>query len=177
MPPPSKPLKRGSAESNTTSPAGSVAPEHPHEQEKQPKRRKTAKELGPTTALQRGREACNKLLAKKTQASNVALTLKSVVYADALCAEMQNFAQQFERFGCTCAKKTFPGVQPFTCPSQAALPQDQQVGDRAKERGFANLSCHAKSFVDGVTPSTFSFLAGGGLCTAGEGHDCLAKEF
>lgn len=39
----------------------------------------------------------SKLLKKKSDAANLALTLQSVPYAEQLCTEMNNFSKQFEQ--------------------------------------------------------------------------------
>lgn len=57
---------------------------------------KTAEEQTPLTPLQKARDMCQKCLKKKGDASNLALTLQSVPYADTLSKEMNNFAQKFE---------------------------------------------------------------------------------
>lgn len=61
-------------------------------------RRKTkhAKDQVPLTPLMKGRDMAGKLLKKKSNSGNLALTLQAVPYANELCKEMANFAQQFE---------------------------------------------------------------------------------
>ena len=54
----------------------------------------------PTGALAKGRDMTSKLLKKKSEASNLALTLASVPYADALREEMRSYAEKFEPLGC-----------------------------------------------------------------------------
>ena len=69
--------------------------------EPEPKRkgRRTAKAEEPVTPLLKGREMAGKLLKKKSDAANLALTLQSVPYGDQLCGEMKTFAKDFEILG------------------------------------------------------------------------------
>ena len=72
----------------------------PQEPEQLPKRRRVPKAEEPVTPLAKGREMATKLLKKKSDAANLALTLQSVSYAEQLCSEMNSFAKRFEWSRC-----------------------------------------------------------------------------
>ena len=63
-------------------------------------RRKKAKVEEPLTALQKGRDMAGKLLKKKSDSANLALTLQSIPYAEQLCKEMQHFSSLYEKPSC-----------------------------------------------------------------------------
>lgn len=95
------------AEEAPSTPSQSSVPSTPTgeaevEPKKQKKQRKGAEEQVPLTPVQKAKDMCAKLLKKKNDASNLTLTLQSLPYAQALSAEMQKFATQFESFGCFC---------------------------------------------------------------------------
>ena len=88
-----------------TSPAASAPGTPVAEQQQQPqqpasKKRRTPKAEEPVTPLSKGREMGSKLLKKKSDAANLALTLQAVPYAEQLCTEMTAFAKQFESLSC-----------------------------------------------------------------------------
>ena len=93
----------GSSRSSPTTPAS--APGTPRSEQqleppaKKPRVSKKATEQTPLTPLQKAKDMCTKLLKKKSDASNLGLTLQSVAYADALSAEMTLFAKKFEFLG------------------------------------------------------------------------------
>ncbi|CAL1170983.1 unnamed protein product [Cladocopium goreaui] len=86
----------GSVQSSPTTPAS--APGTPLPDQAPAKRAKVKKATEQTvlTPLQKAKDMCTKLLKKKSDASNLGLTLQSVAYADALSAEMTQFAKKFE---------------------------------------------------------------------------------
>lgn len=55
----------------------------------------------PVTPLAKGRDMGARLLKKKSEAANLALTLQTVAYAEQLCNEMKNFAKDFEFPSCS----------------------------------------------------------------------------
>ena len=89
----------GSVQSSPTTPAS--APGTPLPDQAPAKRAKVKKATEQTvlTPLQKAKDMCTKLLKKKSDASNLGLTLQSVAYADALSAEMTQFAKKFEFLG------------------------------------------------------------------------------
>lgn len=66
------------------------------------KPRKAPKVEEPLTAIQKGRDMASKLLKKKSDAANLALTLQAVPYGEQLHKEMESFSSAFENFSCTC---------------------------------------------------------------------------
>eukprot|EP00435_Cladocopium_sp_Y103_P000818 s3947_g1.t1 len=90
----------GTAPSPTTPGSAPSTPGHVEEArpKKQP-RKKTSEEQLPLTPLQKAKDMCSKCLKKKSDASNLGLTLQSIPYADALSAEMTSFAKKFECLG------------------------------------------------------------------------------
>ena len=97
----------GSVQSSPTTPAS--APGTPLPDQAPAKRAKVKKATEQTvlTPLQKAKDMCTKLLKKKSDASNLGLTLQSVAYADALSAEMTQFAKKFEFLG---NKSFFPNL-------------------------------------------------------------------
>ncbi|CAL1157224.1 unnamed protein product [Cladocopium goreaui] len=100
MGPPKTTAKRPApSDSSTTSPTTPAsAPGTPRAEEppkKQP-RKKTPEEQLPLTPLQKAKDMCGKCLKRKSDASNLGLTLQSIPYADALSSEMTAFAKKFE---------------------------------------------------------------------------------
>ena len=104
-------LKRGHGSPSTPSaqtsapgtPHGTLPgqePPHAHGQG-QGRKAKKAKVEEPLTALQKGRDMAGKLLKKKSDSANLALTLQSIPYAEQLCKEMQNFSNLYETPSCT----------------------------------------------------------------------------
>ena len=103
MGPPKTTAKRPApSDSSTTSPTTPAsAPGTPRAEEppkKQP-RKKTPEEQLPLTPLQKAKDMCGKCLKRKSDASNLGLTLQSIPYADALSSEMTAFAKKFECLG------------------------------------------------------------------------------
>ena len=90
-----------SSRSSPTTPAS--APGTPLDVQQEPPAKKTrvkkATEQTVLTPLQKAKDMCTKLLKKKSDASNLGLTLQSVAYAEALSAEMTQFAKKFEFLG------------------------------------------------------------------------------
>lgn len=67
------------------------------EERKPPKKpRKQPQELGTLTPLQKAEDMCKKLLKKKSDASNLALTLQALPYCEQLRVDMNKFAGEFE---------------------------------------------------------------------------------
>ncbi|CAK9080726.1 unnamed protein product [Durusdinium trenchii] len=105
----STPGSRSSANSTPPSTPGTSAPATPaesvalvgegevDESNKKRKRPKKAEEQTPLTPLQKANDMCNKLLKKKSDSSNLGLTLQAIPYASALSGEMTRFSSQFER--------------------------------------------------------------------------------
>ena len=99
--------KRGQ-ESSPSTPSGdsstaSTMPGTPTpDAEPKKKPRKNPKVEEPLTAIQKGRDMANKLLKKKSDAANLALTLQAVPYGEQLHKEMENFSSAFENLGCIC---------------------------------------------------------------------------
>ena len=107
MPPPAKPFKRPADGSTSvtptpTSPATPAlveAPGTPAASEPPAKKAKKApKDQSTLTPLDKGRDMASKLLKKKADASELALLLQPLPYADALRAEMSKFSALFEHF-------------------------------------------------------------------------------
>ena len=99
VPAPKSALKRSNASDPIPSTPTTSAPGTPMTEtdEPKPKRtRKTAKEQGPMTPLQKGKETAAKVLKKKGTASEMALTLQNVMFAEQLREEMSRFAALFE---------------------------------------------------------------------------------
>ena len=71
----------------------------PEEDKGGKKRKKVSEEMVPLTPLQKAKDMSTKLLKKKSDASNLGLTLQSIPYADALSNEMVGFAKRFELLG------------------------------------------------------------------------------
>ena len=104
MPPPKPPVKGTSSPTSVGTPTpgtplSSPGTPHPDAETSEPakkKPRKTAQEQVPLTPLQKARDMCQKLLKKKSDASNLGLTLQSIPFAGALSTEMNNYAKKFE---------------------------------------------------------------------------------
>ena len=98
MPPPKPPVKGTSSPTSVGTPTpgtplSSPGTPHPDAETSEPaktKPRKTAQEQVPLTPLQKARDMCQKLLKKKSDASNLGLTLQSIPFAGALSTEMNN---------------------------------------------------------------------------------------
>lgn len=113
----------------TTSSPGTPQPEE-EEKKNGNKRRRSGEEQVPLTPLQKARDMSNKLLKKKSDASNLGLTLQSIPYADALSNEMTGFAKKFELLGIfldsvlhvnSSLRFNFGGIMNFRHCTQGAL--------------------------------------------------------
>ena len=124
-----KPVSRKrAAEEAPSTPSQCSVPSTPTQESEVPepkkpkKQRKGAEEQVPLTPVQKAKDMCAKLLKKKNDASNLTLTLQSLPYAQALSAEMQTFATQFESFGCFCfLLQRIPTVLKFQFPLQSYM--------------------------------------------------------
>ena len=79
-----------------------TTPQEPAPEAPPAKKRRVPKSEEPVTALAKGREMAAKLLKKKSDSANLALTLQSVAYAEQLCSEMNSFSKRFEFWVCVC---------------------------------------------------------------------------
>ena len=136
-------------ESETTSPvtpspstpANSEA-ENQQDGNKRRRRSKTAEEQLPLTPMQKASDMMNKCLKKKSDASNLALTLQPIAYADALSTEMQSYATKFQLLNgnlCMFLKPISPFVHlllaivTIMVISQGPVLADLQIGHGAEE--------------------------------------------
>ncbi len=80
----------------------SSAPKTPHQEDDEPKAKKPRRPKAeePVTPLAKGRDMASKLLKKKSDAANLALSLQNVPYAEQLAKEMNGFTKEFESFSC-----------------------------------------------------------------------------
>lgn len=113
---PSTPSLPASGASAPGTPAGDMAPGQDKAAGKGEGRRKKAKVEEPLTALQKGRDMAGKLLKKKSDSANLALTLQSIPYAEQSRKEMQNFSGLYEKPSCIAGDfNSLAGSQRQTC--------------------------------------------------------------
>ena len=87
-------------QSPTTPSSAPQTPVHPEGEEPKAKRPRRPKAEEPVTPLAKGRDMASKLLKKKSDAANLALSLQNVPYAEQLAKEMNGFTKEFESFSC-----------------------------------------------------------------------------